>query len=173
MTPDDIRLLYEFNAWANHRILDACAPLSASQFTQHIEASFPSVRDTVVHICAAEWIWLERWKGRSPVKAEWDAFAKDFTGLQSIRDYRADLEAKQMEFVAGITPESLAQGHSFRTLDGTPYTQPLWQMMQHVVNHSSYHRGQVTMMLRQLDAKPIGTDLIAFYRERAAKQAAG
>jgi uncharacterized damage-inducible protein DinB len=167
MTPDDIRLLYEFNAWANRRTLGACAALSESQFTQRIESSFPSVRDTVVHICAAEWIWLERWKGRSPAKAEWAEFAKGFTGLQSLRDYWAGLEAKQKEFAAALTPEVLARPQEIRALDGTPYTQPLWQMMQHVVNHGSYHRGQVTMMLRQLGAKPIDTDLIIFYRERA------
>ena len=169
MTPEDVRLLYEFNSWANRRMLEACAALSESQFTQHIEASFPSARETVVHICAAEWIWLERWKGRSPVKSEWDEFARNFTGLQSVRDYWAGLEAKQREFVAGLTPESLARPHEIRTLDGTLYTQPLWQMMQHLANHSTYHRGQVTMMLRQLGAKPVGTDLITFYRQRAAQ----
>jgi uncharacterized damage-inducible protein DinB len=172
MTLDDIRLLYEFNSWANHRMLGACAGLSESQFTQHIEASFPSVRETVVHICAAEWIWLERWKGRSPVKAEWEEFAGGFAGLESIHRYWTGLEARQKEFLAGLTPETLARPLEIRTLDGTPYAQPLWQMMQHVVNHGSYHRGQVTMMLRQLGAKPVGTDLITYYRERAARPAA-
>jgi uncharacterized damage-inducible protein DinB len=48
-----------------------------------------------------------------------------------------------------------------------PFAQPLWQCLQHVANHSTYHRGQITTMLRQLGAKPAGTDLIGFYRERA------
>ena len=167
MTPEHVRLLYDYNAWASQRALDACAALSESQFTQHIEASFPSVRETLVHICAAEWVWLERWKGRSPAKSEWDEFARNFSGLQSLRDYWDGLEARQKEFVAGLTPQLLARSLEIHTLDGTPYTQPLWQMMQHVVNHSSYHRGQVTMMLRQLGAKPVDTDLIIFYRQRA------
>ena len=168
MTPDEMRLLYDYNAWANHRTLDACAALTDEQFTRHIESSFPSVRETLVHILAAEWVWLERWNGHSPVKAEWDAFSQPFTGLASIRAFWEGHERKQMDFVAGITPERLSRAQDFRTLDGTPYSTPLWQMMQHLANHSTYHRGQVTMMLRQLGAKPVSTDLIAFYRQRAA-----
>ena len=167
MTPEHVRLLYDYNAWASRRALDLCAALTPEQFARDLGSSFPSVRDTFVHVCAAEWIWLERWKGRSPVRSEWDEFHKSFSGLQSIRDYRAGLESRQKEFAASLTADSLARPLEIRALDGTPYTQPLWQMMQHVVNHSSYHRGQVTMMLRQLGAKPVGTDLITFYRERA------
>ncbi len=171
MTLEDIRALYDFNVWANHRTLDACGALTAAQFAQRIESSFPSVRDTLTHILAAEWIWLERWKGRSPVKAEWDEFAKQFSDFAALRGWWEKHERRQLEFVAGITAEQLARPHEIRTLDGTPYTQPLWQMMQHVANHSTYHRGQITMMLRQLSAKPVDTDLITFYRERSAAAA--
>lgn len=171
MTPEGIRLLYDYNAWANHRTLDVCAALSPEQFAKRIESSFPSVRDTLTHILAAEWIWLERWKGRSPVKAEWDEFAKKFGDFAGLRAHWSEHERQQMEFVAGVTADRLSRSQEIRTLDGTPYTQPLWQMMQHLANHSTYHRGQVTMMLRQLGAKPVSTDLIAFYRESGAAAA--
>jgi uncharacterized damage-inducible protein DinB len=58
-----------------------------------------------------------------------------------------------------------------KTSAGTTFSQPLWQMLQHLANHGSYHRGQVATMLRQLGAKPVGTDMIGFYRERTAAQA--
>lgn len=168
MTPEQMRLLYEYNAWANHRTLDACAALTPEQFAQRIESSFPSVRETLVHIVAAEWIWLERWQGRSPAADEWRNFGRDLSDLGRVRAYWTELEARLMDFVASVTPERLAGAFEIRTTDGTPYTQPLWQMMQHLANHGTYHRGQVTTMLRQLGAKPVATDLIAFYRQRAA-----
>ena len=168
MTPEEIGLLYDYNAWANHRILDACAGLSEEQMKRRIESSFPSLRETLLHIVAGEWIWLERWRGRSHSKAEWDGLAQPLTSMTEIRAFWSELERKQKEFIGGLTPERLSRAQDFRTLDGTPYSQPLWQMMQHLVNHGTYHRGQVTTMLRQLGAKPVSTDLIAFYRQRAA-----
>ena len=66
MTPEEMRTLYDYNAWANHRSLDAAANLTSEQFTKPMGSSFWSVRDTLAHICGAEWIWLERFQGRSP-----------------------------------------------------------------------------------------------------------
>ena len=66
MNIDDFRLLYDFNSWANRRAIEACAALAPEQFTRNIVSSFPSVRDTLAHICSAQWAWLERWHGRTP-----------------------------------------------------------------------------------------------------------
>ena len=66
MNAEDIRNLFEYNAWANHRSLEAAAALTPEQFTRDLGSSFKSVRDTLAHIAAAEWIWLERFHGRSP-----------------------------------------------------------------------------------------------------------
>ncbi|MGC2725748.1 MAG: DinB family protein, partial [Candidatus Acidiferrales bacterium] len=66
MNVEDFRLLYDYNAWADHRTLDACAALSSEQFTRDLASSFRSVRDTLLHIMQVEWLWLERWHGRSP-----------------------------------------------------------------------------------------------------------
>lgn len=165
MTPDDVRVLYDYNYWANHRALDACAVLSAHQFAQPIVASFPSVRDTLVHIFGAEWIWHERWHGRSPTALPALTEVASLTGL---RERWAPLEARVRAFVAQLTPEALDRVLQYRTTDGQAYAQPLVQQLQHLVNHGTYHRGQVTMMLRQLGAAPVATDLIAYYRQRLA-----
>ena len=66
MSPDDIRFLYDYNAWANRRSLDAAAALTVEQFTKPLGSSFSSVRDTLAHIWGCEWLWLERFQGRSP-----------------------------------------------------------------------------------------------------------
>jgi uncharacterized damage-inducible protein DinB len=77
-----------------------------------------------------------------------------------------------VDYVASLSADDLRRVLAYTTAAGTTQAQPLWQMLQHLANHSTYHRGQVATLLRQLGAKPIATDLIGFYRERAAKAGA-
>jgi uncharacterized damage-inducible protein DinB len=161
-----LRLLYEYNAWANHRLLSSCESLNDEQFTRDLRSSFPSVRDTLAHIMGAEWVWLERWNGRLPATLP---SATNYPTLADIRREWAQLEARLHGFVCNCTPADLARVHEFRTIKGTVYPNPLWQPMQHVSNHSAYHRGQVAAMLRQLGVKPNFTDLIYFYREQTGQ----
>ncbi len=166
MNVEDFRLLYDYNSWANHRTLDACAALSEEQFTRDLGSSFRSVRDTLAHICGVEWLWLERWHGRShnalPPAAE-------FPNLASLRRRWDELERNLLDYIASLTPEDTQRTIQHKTTQGVPQAAPLWQMLQHLVNHGTYHRGQVATMLRQLGAKPLSTDLIFFYRERSTK----
>ena len=162
MSPDDIRFLYDYNAWANRRSLDAAAALTAEQFTKPLGSSFSSVRDTLAHIRGAEWIWMERFEGRSP------ASLPDVGQFQEISTLRArwqEDQARLNKFVAVLTQHDLNAPHEYRTLNFGQSKNPLWLSMQHLVNHGTYHRGQITTMLRQLNAKPLSTDLIHFYRD--------
>jgi uncharacterized damage-inducible protein DinB len=165
MTPAEMQQLFDYNTWANHRSLQAASALSPEQFTKPLASSFSSVRDTLVHICGAEWVWHERFEGRSP------SAIPDFSALQSVealREHWTAQESKLLAFVQRVTQADLDAAMEYKTINFGVYKNPLWQSMQHVVNHGTYHRGQVTTMLRQLDAKPILTDLMHFYRERAA-----
>lgn len=164
MTPAEIQQLFDYNTWANHRSLQAAGALSQEQFTKPLASSFSSVRDTLVHICGAEWVWHERFEGRSP------SAIPDFSALQSVdtlSEHWTAQESKLLAFVRRITQADLDAVMEYKTINFGAYKNPLWQSMQHLVNHGTYHRGQVTTMLRQLDAKPILTDLMHFYRERA------
>ena len=166
MNTEDFHLLYAYNAWANLRTLDSCASLNEEQFTRDLASSFRSVRDTLVHIYGAEWVWLERWHGRShgglpPTTG--------FSNLEAVHRQLEELDRSLIDYVDSLTSEDLQRVHNYKTTSGVPQAQPSWQMLQHVANHSTYHRGQVATMLRQLGAKPVSTDLILFYRERAAK----
>ena len=165
MNVEEIRLLYDYNAWANHRLFDACESLTPEQFTRDMHASFPSVRDTLVHILGAECLWLERFQGRAPTQL---LSVADFPTLGDIHRRSMQTEADLLKFVGGLTGEDFARVYDFRTTAGELYPSPLWQALQHLVNHGSYHRGQVTAFLRQLGAKAVSLDLIRFYRERSA-----
>jgi uncharacterized damage-inducible protein DinB len=164
MSPEEIRVLYDYNAWANGRVLDSASALTTEQFSKPLVSSFPSVRDTLAHIWGSEWLWLERFQGRSP------SSLPDVGQFQEISVLRArweDDEARLHKFVIGLTPDDLNRVHQYRTLNFGEYANPLWQSMQHMVNHGTYHRGQITTLLRQLNAKPLSSDLIHFYRERS------
>ncbi len=169
MTPEEIGLLYDFNAWANHRSMEAASALTPEQFTKPLGSSFSSVRDTLAHICGAEWIWLERFQGRSPSSLP---DASQFADVPSLRAHWDELETRLLKFVHGLTQQDLDRVLEYKTLKFGVYQNPLWQSLQHVVNHGSYHRGQVTTMLRQHGAQPILTDLMHFYRERAVAASA-
>jgi len=167
MTPEDARTLYAYDAWANRRVLDACAALAPEQFTKDLGSSFRSVRDTMAHIMGAEWLWLERFQGRTARLPSGD----QFPDLASLRTRWTEVEREVLAYVGGLSAADLERSFDYWDMKGNPHTSVLWQTLQHVANHSTYHRGQVTTLLRQLGAKPIGTDLIGFYRERAAQAA--
>ena len=162
MTPEEMRTLYEFNAWANHRSLEVAAKLTNEQFTKPMGSSFGSVRDTLAHICGAEWIWLERFEGRSPASFP---NASDYVDVAILRAKWAEQEGRLLAFVAALKQEDLNRVLEYKTMKFGVYSNPLWQAMQHVVNHGTLHRGQVMAMIRQLGAKPPATDLIFYYRE--------
>lgn len=164
MTLNDLRMLLDYHYWARDRMLDAVAPLTADLLTRDLGGSFPSIRDTVAHVYAAEWAWYSRWQGESP---SGPLPLDQFADVPAIRLAWRDLEARVRRFVDELGEDGLGRVFEYRLLSGQPGASVFWQMLQHVVNHASYHRGQVTTMLRQLGAAPPrSTDLIAFYRER-------
>ena len=174
MTREDVQLLYEYDRWANGKVFEAASALSAEQFTQNLGGAFPSVRDTLLHIVAGEWIWFQYWKAESLDVA----FVADlqrrrdtlfdpnlFQTLAEVRAKWLEVEREQMELVESTSEEGLGRMLPYRTM----YV-PLVQLMQHVANHSTYHRGQISLMMRQLGAKPVATDFHVFLVERRAEK---
>jgi uncharacterized damage-inducible protein DinB len=165
MTYDDLCLLIDYNYWARDRVLDAVATITPEQFIRPMGNSFSSVRDTVAHICAAERI--TRFKGEKP-----QGFQKPdrLPDVGAARKEWAELEGEMREQLARLGLEAVERTIEYQDLRGNDQSDVVWQMLQHMVNHGTYHRGQITTMLRQLDAAPPKSmDLIAFYRERNPK----
>jgi uncharacterized damage-inducible protein DinB len=164
MTFDDLHLLVDYNYWARDRVLDAVAELSPKQFTRDMGNSFGSVRDTVAHIIDAEQIWIMRWHGEQPLGFQQPDRIPD---LAAARNEWSNNESRMRAFFTQLGPDGVERVIEYKDMRGNPRSDVFWQMVQHVVNHGSYHRGQVTTMMRQLGAKPAKyMDLIAFYREK-------
>jgi uncharacterized damage-inducible protein DinB len=154
-----IQGFFRYNSWANSRGFEAISHLSADEFVKDLGSSYPSVRDTLLHIVWAEWIWLQRWKGVSPQTV---FQAIDFPTLDALRARWSEVEAEQRAFLAAVTNERLSTVLRYVNLQGQTWEYPLWRQMYHVVNHSTYHRGQLSTMLRQLGARAVPTDLLVF-----------
>ena len=163
MVLGDLQRLLKFNEWANARVFEEVEKLTPEQQTKDLGSSFPSVALTAAHLVAAEWIWLKRWiSDGSPIPfPDW---AKSID-IAHLRLQLSEVEQERAVFMAGLAEEDIFALRHFRLLNGTEDKQPLDVMVTHVVNHSTYHRGQIATMFRQLGLKPTGTDFIVFARE--------
>lgn len=161
---DDIRSLYEFDSWAQRRVFKSLEEVRPEDFQADLGSSHGGMRGTLVHSLGATRIWLHRWQGDSPTTMLHEADLPTFADCQR---YWSDLEKPLWAFIETLTEEKLSGQLAYKDLKGNAYTQPLSHQMQHLVNHSSYHRGQVVALQRQCGYKAIGTDMIAYYREKA------
>lgn len=170
MTTTDLQTLFDFHYWARDRVLDAAAALTAEQWTRDMGSSFRSIRDTLSHTFSSEWVWYERWQGRSP---ESHLALDQCADAAALRHSWQAHEEKMRAFLNGLKAEGIERVIHYQLFTGQPSSSRLWQMAQHVVNHATYHRGQVTTMLRQMGAAPAkSVDLIAYYRSLDAAAAA-
>jgi uncharacterized damage-inducible protein DinB len=169
MTIDDIQLLYEYDRWAMTRVFEAVSTLSVEQFTRDLGGSFRSVRDTLMHIIAGEWIWLAYWTEPShhpallaDLRTRRDTLFDPaaFPDIPAAQAKWAQVQQDQIAFVSSLTDESLK-----KMLPARGVQLSLAYLMQHLANHSTYHRGQIALMMRQLNAEPLATDFHVFLAE--------
>ena len=156
----DIRTLYAYNSWANSRVLAAVRVLQPEDFTRDFGTSHGSVKGTLIHMLLGEWRWTQFWRGeseaevRAHTEVEW---ASRFSEVPAIEARWALVENDRRAFIDNLTEEQLE--HKLRVRRGEF---SLGLMMLHLANHSSYHRGQLVGLLRQLGQKPPSTDFIEF-----------
>ena len=98
-SPQEITRLFDFNRWANRRTLEACDSLSPDELGRPVGGSFSTVLGTLAHLIGAEWVWLERWQGRSP-----RALPDGFANLAELRSELEEIEKGQKKFLEGLTP---------------------------------------------------------------------
>jgi uncharacterized damage-inducible protein DinB len=166
MNRTDLKHLFDYTEWANGLALDAAAKLSAENLRRDFKISHGSIFGTLLHMAGAEWIWLERWHGRSPAKAEaWSLWTTESCAdLAALNERWREVIDRRAHFLSSVDEAQLAAEMPFKLLSGDPSSLPLADQMQHVANHATLHRGQVVGMIRQLGLEPPSTDLLFYLR---------
>ena len=162
MTLQEARRLHAFNSWATNRIFEACAALSAEELGQDLKSSHRSILGTLTHLVGAERIWLSRFL-KTPENRMVDP--AEVPTLASLKTAWEKIGFEQARWLGGMNDRTLAETFVMTTSDGTRYTHTFDEGLRHLVDHSTYHRGQVVTLLRQLGHTPPNTGMIRFFRE--------
>ena len=163
MTPDTLRRLARYNAWANARLYATCAQVPAEELSRPRPSFFGSIIATLNHGLVADRIWMGRFKGVKDVgiTALDQILHAELTPLAA---ERAAFDAHMIEWFEGFAGD-LDQPFHYRIMAGDKVESPLGLTMLHMFNHATHHRGQVHDMLSATPVAPPSLDLIYFLRE--------
>lgn len=163
MTRGDIGLLYDYNYWANARVLNAAARVTADQLKAPARLSHGSLGGTLAHILATEIVWrLRCQEGISPQALPAQS---EFPTLDALRSRWTEEERKMRGYLASLGDAALAAKVQYRTTKGVPQENILWHLLAHVVNHGTQFRGEAAVALTESGRSPGDLDLLAFLRE--------
>ena len=157
------RLQLQFMKWADDTMLAALSQVPQDKVSHDLGSSFKSLFGTLSHVYRGELIWLKRVQGDKDAKL---ADVESPADLSTLGQAWPALHQAWMDWSHSLSNEGFEEPLVFRSIQGAEAQLPLWQIVLHVVNHGSYHRGQVAAMLRQSGIQPPGTDLLTFYRTR-------
>ncbi|HEX8984059.1 MAG TPA: DinB family protein [Bryobacteraceae bacterium] len=164
MTADAVRLHLEYSAWANRRLMKAAAELPEEELTRDFGTSTRNVLGTLVHVYAADRAWLARVEQKTQPAS---LVAEADMGMPVLENDWPRVEQRLKQWAAGLTDEAARAPLAYTDYRGRCWSQPPWQLVLHIVNHGTHHRGQVSGFLRAMGHTPPKLDLIAFYRELA------
>jgi uncharacterized damage-inducible protein DinB len=156
MTASEARLHLRYSSWASHKLLEAAGSLTPEDRERRVGVSHESIAGTLAHIQMADWIWSTRVV--EPMERPPDTW-------EAVTGVWPRILEKWIAWADRATDEDLARVITYKALDGRAFQNPCWQLVLHVVNHATLHRGQIMAMIRQLGVPPPGTDLIYYYRE--------
>jgi uncharacterized damage-inducible protein DinB len=168
---DHVRLMAEYNQWMNQKLYAACACLSPTQLAENKKAFFGSVLKTLNHLIIADTLWLKRF-ALAGVPCATLAAVHDlaspsqldevlFAEMDGLTARRTLLDQTLLALAGEATDEMLQQALSYRNFKGEPHEKIFFNLLMHMFNHQTHHRGQVTTLLSQFDIDVGVTDLVA------------
>jgi uncharacterized damage-inducible protein DinB len=161
VTADTLRTHLDYSAWASRQLVDAAAQLSEEELMRDFGTADHNVLGTLAHVYAADRVWLHRVLGNAP--GTFLDPEKDLRMEVLQQDWPAIYDGWQ-RWAAQLDDSSTGRRVAYKDLKGNPYQTPIWQIVLHVVNHGTHHRGQAAGFLRSMGRTPPRLDLIAYYR---------
>lgn len=162
MTLQEARHLAAYSAWASNRVFDAVSGMPEQDTVKDLHSSHKSILGTLVHMVSAERIWLSRLQGSGEAPL---LEVSDAPSVKTLRVIWEQVGHDMAKFVGGMSDKKLAESLTAPSPRGEIFTHQYSQVLAHVVDHSTYHRGQVITLMRQLGVVPPNTGLITFFRE--------
>jgi uncharacterized damage-inducible protein DinB len=169
ISADLLRMHLEYSRWASARLLKAAGTVSDTELRRDFATAYRSVIGTLAHVYGGDRVWLARVRGDAPQVLP----GEEFHDLERLLPAWQAVSDGWLEWARPLTDEDCLRGLSYRDLKGNPWVTPLWQVVMHVVNHATHHRGQVAGFLRAMGHQPPSLDLIAYYRTRTAASGRG
>jgi uncharacterized damage-inducible protein DinB len=167
ISPEVLRTHIDYTAWASARLVEAASQLTTNELTRDFGTADKGVLGTLVHVFAADRIWMARVTGSVPGKfidPERDMH------LSVLQKEWPPLLKKWQEWTSSLTGDSVAATVAYQDTKGNSYQNLAWQIVLHLVNHGTHHRGQVSGFLRAMGKVPPPLDLVRYYRDlNAAK----
>ena len=157
---ETLRLHIDYTVWASRRILEAAAGLSMGELTRDFGTADKSVLGTLLHVYGGDAIWIERMHGTSLSSRPYDEQAS----LATLQSEWPRVWERWKNYVGALTEETAEAEIAYTTFKGAPYRTPVWQIILHVVNHGTHHRGQAAGFLRTMGKTPPVLDLTEYYR---------
>ena len=161
VSPDVLRAHIAYTSWAGERLVRAAGDLSQEELTRDFGTADRSVLGTLVHVYASDRVWLSRLSGSPHPGFATDADRR----LGVLQNDWPELRSRWREWASGLSEAQVAAAVDYTDMKGKPWSQPRWQLVLHVVNHGTHHRGQVSGFLRSMGHTPPVCDLVAYYRE--------
>lgn len=164
MTAEYLKMLLRYNGWANGKILSAVEHLPKDALTRNVSISHESIFKTLAHIYWADAVWFTR-------VANPNETIHEPKTLPELKLRWRQLQSAWEEWIGQQDDASLKVNIVYQSKFGGEFENPAWELVAHVVNHATLHRGQVMGMIRQLGIEPPHTDLLFYSRDMAAERA--
>jgi uncharacterized damage-inducible protein DinB len=164
MTKTYLIELAEFHVWANETVCSWLDKIDDAKWKQIIVSSFSSIESTALHTAAAEKLWLERFENKPSNEVLINTFKGSKAELISIwKDLAQDFQ----KFIENFDEEKLTENLTYKNIKGIEFTIPYYWLFSHVVNHATYHCGQLVTMLRQVGFTDVWSiDMSTFYTKK-------
>ncbi|HEX8992321.1 MAG TPA: DinB family protein [Anaerolineales bacterium] len=157
---DYLKEAYDYMYWATGRYVAVAEGLTEAQLHQVQGHSWGEIHATLVHMMSSEWVWLQRWHGTSP-KAHLDQ--SEFPTLPALQKRWSQVEAEMRAFVGAQNSASLQRAITYNNFRGETFDVPLWQMLVHIVNHETHHRGELAAMYALMGVSHPEDEMIQYF----------
>ena len=163
-TKEHLTNMFEFVRWGDNLIMRAARSVPDEGYYREQGISAGSIHKLLVHVMAAQWLWLSRWRGDSPTRIETH---EDYPTRDALEQRWPLVHSAVLDFLSMQSPKSLARVLEYRNNKGEVYALPLGDTVLQVIDHSIYHRGQLNTMIKRAGGTPAPAGYVLYCFQKA------